>query len=300
MALIIVGRIGWGSEHLAERIRAHPEYGKRLTWRDMVGDAELAQLYSDCDALIAASFAEGFGLPLVEAARFGMPVLASEIPVFKEVAGGNSSAYFFEVGSPAALSETVREFLKRHGAATTRKAEPATWPNWAESTAQLEAVVFSENWYKIYEPQSQMPHVVMADIGHVRMTSPLEERERLSSLHLVEGPFYSGDVENLKIIVAVQNLSKSVWSSQGAFDGSLAVMLSYRVVDGNGTILLFNGPRYEISFVLIPGLYTPYMSVPTSPRHHGKNAALHLLTSNSSSGREFVGSVAACACLCSA
>ncbi|TPN01693.1 glycosyltransferase family 1 protein [Mesorhizobium sp. B2-1-3A] len=259
VALVIVGKIGWGSKHVAERIQAHPEYGKRLTWHSTAGDAELVQLYNECDALIAASFAEGFGLPLVEAAHFGMPVLASDIPVFREVAGSASTAHFFESGSPTALSSTVKEFLKHHRGVAARKAEHATWPTWAESAAQLETVVLSEKWYKIYEPLSPKPNVARTDIGHVRMTSPLEGTERLHSLRLVDGPF-SEDAENLKIVVAVQNLSNSIWSSEGAYDGSLGVTLSYHIVDRDGTILLFDGPRCPIPLVLIPG-DTHYMAV---------------------------------------
>ena len=83
---------------MIERIKHHPELGKRLGWHESVNDAELSRLYASCDALIAASFAEGFGLPIVEAGHFGKPVLASDIPVFREVGVGAAEAHFFQAG----------------------------------------------------------------------------------------------------------------------------------------------------------------------------------------------------------
>ena len=111
-ALTIVGKTGWGIDHLVERIKHHPELGKRLVWHESVDDAELSRLYSSCDALIAASFAEGFGLPIVEAGHFGKPVLASDIPVFREVGAGAAEAHFFQVGDSTALADAVKDFLK--------------------------------------------------------------------------------------------------------------------------------------------------------------------------------------------
>ena len=52
VCLVIAGKHGWGVDHLAEAIRTHREFGKRLFWHELVGDAVLAQLYCDCDALI--------------------------------------------------------------------------------------------------------------------------------------------------------------------------------------------------------------------------------------------------------
>jgi glycosyltransferase involved in cell wall biosynthesis len=50
-----------------------------------VTDAELAGLYAGCLAVCIPSVAEGFGLPVVEAAAAGAPVLASDLPVFREI-----------------------------------------------------------------------------------------------------------------------------------------------------------------------------------------------------------------------
>jgi glycosyltransferase involved in cell wall biosynthesis len=121
--LVIVGKRGWGNDHLIERLRNHPEAGYRLHWHAQVSDEALQRLYAESDALIAASFAEGFGLPIVEVHHFGKPVIVSDIPVFREVTGGAQSARFFAVGSPTALAEAVRGFASASNGAGWPRSE---------------------------------------------------------------------------------------------------------------------------------------------------------------------------------
>lgn len=91
--LLLVGRQGWGVD--LNYFRQHPERGNRFTLCEMTSDEWLETLYNSSDCLIAASFTEGFGLPLVEAARRGLPIIARDIPVFREVAGDHA-LYFQE------------------------------------------------------------------------------------------------------------------------------------------------------------------------------------------------------------
>ena len=56
-----------------------------------------------------ASRGEGFGLPLIEAATHGRPVLARDLPVFREQRLPN--AYFFSDEAPAALGECLLQLL---------------------------------------------------------------------------------------------------------------------------------------------------------------------------------------------
>ncbi|MGQ9426883.1 glycosyltransferase [Gilvimarinus sp. F26214L] len=93
VTLVIVGKQGWLVEALVERLMCHPELGKRLFWFDAADDAFLREIYQGCSCLIAASYGEGFGLPLLEAAHHGLPIMARDIPVFREVAGCGAS-YF--------------------------------------------------------------------------------------------------------------------------------------------------------------------------------------------------------------
>jgi glycosyltransferase involved in cell wall biosynthesis len=140
---VIVGRRGWSVRALAKRILEHPEYGKRLFWFDDASDADLNFLYEHARAAVAPSFAEGFGLPLIEAARHGLPSIASDIPVFREV-GGDSIAYFDCLDSES-LADKIREAL---ASAKTAPALPQT--SWRESTESFLTLIREEK-YQIRE-----------------------------------------------------------------------------------------------------------------------------------------------------
>ncbi|MGD2114973.1 MAG: glycosyltransferase family 1 protein, partial [Acidobacteriota bacterium] len=84
--LVLCGRLGWKGERLVRRL----ERGRDEGWLHQPGyvaDDELAALYRDAVLLAFPSHYEGFGLPLLEALAAGTPVVASDIPVLREVAG---------------------------------------------------------------------------------------------------------------------------------------------------------------------------------------------------------------------
>ncbi len=87
MNLIIAGKIGWNIGDLEQRIRNHPELGKKLFFIEKATDAEIALLYSHSYLLAFPSFAEGYGLPVAEACARGIPVITSKHPVLQEVGG---------------------------------------------------------------------------------------------------------------------------------------------------------------------------------------------------------------------
>ncbi|MES1264807.1 MAG: glycosyltransferase family 1 protein, partial [Variovorax sp.] len=82
--LAIVGRPVDGAQATVARIRAHAELGKRLFLFTDADDAELDTLYRGARAVVLASRAEGFGLPLVEARQRGCAVMATRLPAFEE------------------------------------------------------------------------------------------------------------------------------------------------------------------------------------------------------------------------
>lgn len=102
---VIVGRYGWSQAKIRERILNHDLYGKKLIWLEDVNDAELTKLYKISKFLIFPSIDEGFGLPLVEAAQHNLPAIASDIPVFREIAG--DSARYFEAANSDELAEAI-------------------------------------------------------------------------------------------------------------------------------------------------------------------------------------------------
>lgn len=77
---------------------------------ERVEDVALGSLYANALCLIQASHYEGFGLPVIEAMNAGCPVVASDIPVLREV-GGNAAMYFSSRSS-VDLSKVVHNLLE--------------------------------------------------------------------------------------------------------------------------------------------------------------------------------------------
>lgn len=133
--LLIVGHRGWLVEALIARLERHPERNLRLFWLDEADDALLETLYRQASALFAASWGEGYGLPLIEAAQRGLPVIARDLPIFREVMG--DYACYFNANSPAELAGFLEDWL------SARPAPPSMppWPTWRESAASLAQAV---------------------------------------------------------------------------------------------------------------------------------------------------------------
>lgn len=85
--LYIIGQRGWEFENVVDLLeRCEPLRGVVFERNDC-GDAELANLLHHAQALLMPSFAEGYGLPVAEALAAGLPVIASDLPTFREIAG---------------------------------------------------------------------------------------------------------------------------------------------------------------------------------------------------------------------
>ncbi len=144
--LVIVGKQGWMMEGLAKRLTTHPEAGKRLFWLAGVSDEMLVQLYDKCSALLAASVGEGFGLPLIEAAQRGLPIIARDIPVFREV--GGEHAYYFDGATPQTLAATLADWLALHAADQAPGSDRMPWLSWRHSADQLIEAVTGQRRYR--------------------------------------------------------------------------------------------------------------------------------------------------------
>ncbi|MBG0800375.1 glycosyltransferase family 4 protein [Methylocystis sp. H4A] len=139
--IAFVGRRGWFEEAVVREILGHKEFGRRLFWFDDSDDDELSFLYDHAAALIFPSYAEGFGLPIVEAARRGRPVICSDIPVFREV--GGAGALYFRVNDARALAETIADFLDGRRAADPDQILRVAW---RDAARRIVEVVAREDW----------------------------------------------------------------------------------------------------------------------------------------------------------
>lgn len=136
--LVIIGRPGWKTEALQEKLRTHTQVGKRLFWLQNVSDEYLVSIYATCRGVLVASRAEGFGLPLIEAALHGKPVLARDLSVFRELKLAGLT--YFNSDTPQGLATAITEWLRPTFLSVSSSAPShATqcFPTWQLSAAQL-------------------------------------------------------------------------------------------------------------------------------------------------------------------
>jgi len=139
--LVFVGKEGWSVESLVSRVLQHPEYMSRLHWYQGLSDDGLVLLYEQSVCLIAASEGEGFGLPLIEAAQFGLPIIARDIPVFREVAEG--AAYFFKASNGAELVRVIENWLELFSEKKAPPSKHLSYLSWDQSAKQYSSVLQS-------------------------------------------------------------------------------------------------------------------------------------------------------------
>lgn len=154
--LCIVGRPGWQVEKFIQRLKNHPEYGKRLVLFEGADDNALCYMYRHATALIQASMGEGFGLPLVEAGAFSLPILCSDIPVFREVTDG--FALYFNKTSKESLNKAIDEFIERRSQGNLPDSSKIERLNWAESTHRVFQII-----------AGQLPPYKTIDSGNKRL-----------------------------------------------------------------------------------------------------------------------------------
>ena len=105
----------------------------------------LAALYRRCNVLLQTSEAEGFGLPVIEAMTCGCPVVATDLPVTREIA--SNAALYCALGNTSEWTDTVLRLLEHQAAGSghwkqhqSSLQERALHFNWKESASQFLAV----------------------------------------------------------------------------------------------------------------------------------------------------------------
>lgn len=137
--LVLAGALGYGGQAIVDSIPAILK--DRVICPGYVAEAEKYILMTHSLCFVFPSRFEGFGLPLLEALSLGVPVLASDIPSSREVAG--EAAYYFDVNSPEALEKAMKKLssdpeLRRHLIIKGRqRAKNYSWNKCAQSVFAL-------------------------------------------------------------------------------------------------------------------------------------------------------------------
>ena len=135
--LVVVGRPGWRAADTIDRLRELARRDPRVHWLDDASDPELEALYRAAFLVVAPSYSEGFGLPVIEALARGATVLSSDGGALPE-AGGDSVEYF-DPTDAGALATLVRQHLDdpTHHAERRRIAAATAPRRWAEVAAEI-------------------------------------------------------------------------------------------------------------------------------------------------------------------
>ncbi len=136
--LHIIGQRGWKNETVFNTLDTSPMMGKTVFEHRNLDDAALARRLAAARALLFPSFAEGFGYPLVEALQAGLPVIAADLPCFREVAG-DLPTYLPPDDAPAWQAAI------KAAAATPRPQIPenAGFPTWDQHFAKLDMFLYN-------------------------------------------------------------------------------------------------------------------------------------------------------------
>jgi len=134
--LTIVGRQGWLMDDFIQQVKSHRMLGSQLFWFDKASDQYLKRIYDASTCLITASYDEGFGLPLVEAARFNKPIIARDIEIHREIAG--SSAFYFNGSNIEEINHRIDEWKRLYDADQHPKPNIPlrTWKNHVEQLVE--------------------------------------------------------------------------------------------------------------------------------------------------------------------
>jgi len=173
--LIIVGAEGW--RHLPKhmrrtipqilaRLQSHRKRGRRLFWVNGPSDEYLEKIYAASSCLIAAAEGEGFGLPLIEAARHRLPIIARDIPVFREVAGEH--AFYFAGNEPDALVVAIKQWLALYEKDAHPKSDAMPWMTWTQSVERVKDILLNGEWYASIPSKSGQGERHVKRLNHER------------------------------------------------------------------------------------------------------------------------------------
>jgi glycosyltransferase involved in cell wall biosynthesis len=111
-ALVVIGQRGWEAGPALALLDRPSQFAGKVIELNHCDDEELAGWIGGARALLMPSFAEGFGLPIIEALELGTPVIASDLAIFREIAGAIPT--FVEPDDRNSWVRWIRAFIGDH------------------------------------------------------------------------------------------------------------------------------------------------------------------------------------------
>jgi glycosyltransferase involved in cell wall biosynthesis len=136
--LLLIGRRGWGSQDIAGRLA-----GLRPMVEERAGlpDSALVPLLRGTRAVLLPSFAEGFGLPVIEALANGVPVLCSDLPALRESGGGAPD--YLDPGDAEGWQAAILDYAADSPRRRAQLARLVQWraPRWEDHFAVVDRLL---------------------------------------------------------------------------------------------------------------------------------------------------------------
>ncbi len=134
--LVIAGTRWNGHEPVTGRLKADPLLGRNVIEISDLPTPSLSRVLANAKGVLMPSFAEGFGLPIIEAMALGVPVIASDIAAHRE-AGGAYATYISPHDVPGWLA-AIRALNESGGKqASDGRERPVTWPHYLSRIEQF-------------------------------------------------------------------------------------------------------------------------------------------------------------------
>lgn len=137
--LVLAGQRGWEADKTFELLDSSPLLKGNVRELSGCSDEQLMGLLDGARALLMPSLAEGYGLPVVEALKRGVPVIASDLRVFREIAG--DIPLYLDPADQTAWAIAIRDFLDESDERRRQLAAMQSYqaPDWNIHFARVEA-----------------------------------------------------------------------------------------------------------------------------------------------------------------
>ncbi|MFT4059597.1 MAG: glycosyltransferase family 1 protein [Legionella sp.] len=137
--LYIIGKRGWECENVMDLLDRSKFLADAVTEVPTCSDTELITYLSHAQALLFPSFTEGYGLPVLEALSLGIPVIASNLPVFREIAA--EVPEYIEPLDEGQWKQTILEYAQSNSLrreAQMMRMQNIHLPNWEHHFNQVD------------------------------------------------------------------------------------------------------------------------------------------------------------------
>ena len=129
--LVIIGQRGWEAEEVTALLDDPQSLEGHVRELGRCDDDDLAAWLAGARALLMPSFAEGFGLPVIEALELGTPVIATDLPVYREIVGDIPT--YLDPVDQAAWEQAIGDFTgdspeRKRQLRAVQDYRPPDWP----------------------------------------------------------------------------------------------------------------------------------------------------------------------------